>query len=240
MTNGEDEVDFLIDPKFEAEMLADEIARTESRLKALGAAEEPEAADEREWWQGREDENADYEDLPPNEEYDDDEDDYYDDDDDDEEQPSDNNYEENTAKHVLAQTIEGEALIAEWGPDFDANLEHAKDAYEYAAENAPEFIAALDTPIEREDGSTYTPGNDPQWFRLAAEFGRLQAHRDYGAEVPASSEFAGDAVISARLDDLYALVGTDAYRAPAVQKEIQMLEKSMGDAPAIGSGARYA
>jgi hypothetical protein len=80
---------------------------------------------------------------------------------------------------IEAQGPTGQALISEWGPDLAENLAYAAHA---AQALSPEALAHFTTAVEREDGSTYVPGDDPAIMKLAAQVGRLFAHRD-GSEV---------------------------------------------------------
>ena len=151
--------------------------------------------------------------------------------------------EENLAgvREFFEQTPEGSSLVQEWGDSLADNFVHGLHAYQHAKALAPEFIASMDVPVERDDGTSYIPGNDPGWMRLAAEFGRLLSHRDFGpSPAEASSANPGNVeIISSRLDDLYELVGTEQYKSAGVQREIQTLERTMGDRPALINGGKY-
>ena len=160
------------------------------------------------------------------------------------------------------QDIEATALVAEWGSEFEQNLEHAEFMHDHLSENAPSFMEVMSTPVQLADGTEYLPVNDPQWIKMEALFGRLLAHRD-GIESdfeanrrapayltnPAQQNPAQPQAITAptekeaiqdRLDELYQLVGTEKYKHPKVQKEIHALERALGDAPVVGGGGRYA
>jgi hypothetical protein len=65
---------------------------------------------------------------------------------------------------------------------------------------------------------------------------------DFEANRPATEGYGerDSGIIRERLEELYGLINTEEYKHPKIQKEIKDLEKAMGDAPAIGSGGRYA
>lgn len=148
----------------------------------------------------------------------------------------------------------GAELLQEWGgptsQNFADNMAYAKDAVGKIMKENPAILEALNTVIERPDGSTYRMGDDPMWIKIAAQFGRQ--HSAVMGEPKLSERYTPPAQRSAttggsaakrELDQLMKAnpPGSPQYKEKAVQDRIMQLHGMIsGGQPMVGRGGRYA